>query len=47
MVEILKCKECGCIMVVDRKKLWATKSCSTCESTNIEILKAEEEEEII
>lgn len=47
MVEILKCKDCGAILVIERKMLWATKSCSTCESTNIEIFKADEEEEIM
>lgn len=46
LVEILKCKDCGCIMVVDKKKLWSTKSCSTCESTNIELFEAEEDEVI-
>ena len=46
-IEILHCKHCGAFMVVDVKKLWATKSCSTCESTNIEIFKADENEEIM
>lgn len=45
--EILKCKDCGCIMVVDRKMLWATKSCSSCESTNLEIFTCDEDEEIM
>ena len=44
-VEVFRCKECGTIMVVDRKKLWATKSCSSCESTNIEIFTAVEDDE--
>ena len=46
-IEILHCKHCGAFIVVDVKKLWATKSCSTCESTNIEIFKADENEEIM
>lgn len=46
VVEILKCKTCGNIMVVDRKMLWAARSCSTCESTNIELFTADEDEVI-
>lgn len=36
VVEIIKCKDCGAVMVVDIKKLWHTKYCSTCGSMNIE-----------
>jgi hypothetical protein len=36
VVEIIKCKDCSAIMVVDIKKLWHTKYCSTCGSMSIE-----------
>lgn len=47
MVEVLKCKECGCIWVIEIKKLWAANSCINCESTNIEIFNVDEDEEIM
>lgn len=36
MVEVLRCRYCGTIIVVDIKKLWCTKACSACESRDIE-----------
>lgn len=47
MIEIFKCKDCGCIMVVDKKMLWRCRSCSSCESTNIELFTCNEDEEIM
>lgn len=46
IIEVLKCKDCNNIMVVDIKKLWHTKTCSACESRNI-IKYDFDEEEII
>ena len=36
IVEILKCKDCGAVLVIDVKKLFYTRHCSTCDSMNIE-----------
>lgn len=46
VIEVLKCKQCGTVMVIDINKLWSAKACSTCESTDIEIFKADEDEVI-
>lgn len=35
-VAILKCKDCGAILVVNISDLWATKRCPKCESENIQ-----------
>ena len=35
MNTILKCNNCGSIMVVNNKDLWKLKKCNACESTNI------------
>ena len=47
MVEVLRCRYCGTIIVVDIKKLWCTKSCSACGSTDLEIFTVDENEEIM
>lgn len=33
---ILKCKNCGAILVIPTKDLWKLRKCTTCESTNLE-----------
>lgn len=35
-VSILKCKDCGAILVVNNNDLWATKKCPKCESADIQ-----------
>ena len=45
MIEILKCKKCGTIMVFN--KLYCIKECSTCGSVDIEIFTVDENEEIM
>ena len=32
---ILRCKDCGSILVIDTKDLWKLQSCTKCESTNL------------
>lgn len=38
---VVKCKDCGIIMVVDNKSLWSLKACTKCGSTNISTLDEE------
>lgn len=33
---ILKCLDCGAILVVNNSDLWKIRKCTSCESTNLE-----------
>lgn len=36
-VSILKCKDCGAVLVVNNTDLWATKKCPKCEGEIINV----------
>lgn len=42
---VLKCKDCGTVMVVRIRDLWKLKRCTHCESTNVDIVFEEENNE--
>ena len=38
---VIKCNDCGSIIVVNTKDLWKLQSCTKCESTNLVDLDSE------